>query len=356
MDVYGGVTIENVPAPVGTLVQAINPRGDTVGCFTVTDTGIYGDMPVYAEDATATPPIPGMRDGELVTFRVNGAQARVIPAIYWREGAVLETTVDAGRVEGQSITLTPDWNFFSLAVESAAPLAGQVLGTINGRYDRVVAEEGAYLPNREPIYNTLKELHCGPAYLLRVTGGTTANLLVEGRPCATDAPIALHSGWNWIGYPLAVSLPITAALQSIEGRYQRIINLTQSYDPTRPTFSTLKQLEPDKGYMIYMNEAATLTYPATTARELAQFTQPAAEICGGVRPTPSATMLYGTLQINGTAAPTGTKVELLTAAGEVAGCFVVEQPGLYGMVFAYGADKEATPAIPGFAEGEEITS
>ena len=354
MDVYGGVTIENVPAPVGTLVQAINPRGDTVGCFTVTDTGIYGDMPVYAEDATATPPIPGMRDGELVTFRVNGAQARVIPAIYWREGAVLETTVDAGRVEGQSITLTPDWNFFSLAVESAAPLAGQVLGTINGRYDRVVAEEGAYLPNREPIYNTLKELHCGPAYLLRVTGGTTANLLVEGRPCATDAPIALHSGWNWIGYPLAVSLPITAALQSIEGRYQRIINLTQSYDPTRPTFSTLKQLEPDKGYMIYMNEAATLTYPATTARELAQFTQPAAEICGGVRPTPSATMLYGTLQINGTAAPTGTKVELLTAAGEVAGCFVVEQPGLYGMVFAYGADKEATPAIPGFAEGEEI--
>lgn len=81
--VYGTVTIGGQPAAVGTVVEARNPRGDTVGCFEVTSTGNYGTMYVYGEDNSVVPPIPGMRTGETVLFFVGGNGATAVPILTW---------------------------------------------------------------------------------------------------------------------------------------------------------------------------------------------------------------------------------------------------------------------------------
>ena len=77
--VYGTVTINGSPASVGTVVEARNPGGDTVGCFEVSSTGNFGTMYVYGEDTTVTPPIPGMRTGETILFYVDGISAAAVP-------------------------------------------------------------------------------------------------------------------------------------------------------------------------------------------------------------------------------------------------------------------------------------
>jgi hypothetical protein len=41
-------------------------------------------MPIYGEDTSVNPPIPGMRTGETVTFRVNGAVATAVPLLVWQ--------------------------------------------------------------------------------------------------------------------------------------------------------------------------------------------------------------------------------------------------------------------------------
>ena len=79
---YGAVTVGGQPAPAGTLVEAFNPQGEIVGCFVVGTEGRYGYMRVYGEDSTASPPIPGMREAEAVTFKVNG-----VPAATGRDAA-----------------------------------------------------------------------------------------------------------------------------------------------------------------------------------------------------------------------------------------------------------------------------
>lgn len=80
---YGAVTLDGTSAPVGTVVEARSPRGDVVGCFEVTTAGNYGMMYIYGEDTTVTPPIPGMRAGETVTFYVNGSPAIASPTLIW---------------------------------------------------------------------------------------------------------------------------------------------------------------------------------------------------------------------------------------------------------------------------------
>jgi len=82
---YGSVTVDGSPASVGTVVEARNPRGDTVGCFEVSSAGSYGAMYIYGEDTSVNPPIPGMRTGEAVAFYVNGVAATATPTLVWSD-------------------------------------------------------------------------------------------------------------------------------------------------------------------------------------------------------------------------------------------------------------------------------
>jgi len=81
--VYGTVTLDTAAAPVGTVVEARSPRDDVVGCFVVSQAGNYGAMYVYGEDTSVSPPVPGMKSGEIVAFYVNGAEAMASPQLVW---------------------------------------------------------------------------------------------------------------------------------------------------------------------------------------------------------------------------------------------------------------------------------
>lgn len=82
---YGAVLANGSDAPVGTIVEAVSPRGNVVGCFEVTTAGHYGAMYIYGEDTSVNPPIPGMRDSETVTFRVDGVNAAASPPLLWHD-------------------------------------------------------------------------------------------------------------------------------------------------------------------------------------------------------------------------------------------------------------------------------
>ena len=81
--VYGTVTLDSAAAPVGTVVEARSPRDNVVGCSVVETAGNYGAMYVYGEDISVSPPVPGMRSGEIIAFYVNGAEATANPELVW---------------------------------------------------------------------------------------------------------------------------------------------------------------------------------------------------------------------------------------------------------------------------------
>ena len=338
-DSYGAVRITGANAPAGSVVQALNPRGDTVGCFTVTDDGQYGFMRIYGEDTTANPAIPGMRAGEMVSFKINGALAAASPLLYWQNDQVPHNVdLNGGNISGQSILLKPGWNLISFNVEPPAPIIASVMQSISGRYDRVLGENGIYSPTLPDQFNTLKEMHAWMGYYVRVTGTTSVSVQLDGIQMACDKPIPLHAGWNWIGGPCQIT-DIVTALQSIQGQYLRVLSLDKAYDVALPAYSTLKQLQDREGYLIYATQNTTLTYPAGAPTAQALEADEPLDRCTATVRTPESTLIYGEVNINGRPAPAGARVEVITPRGEVAGCYVIKEAGMLNLTHVYGSSE-----------------
>ena len=358
---YRNVTIEGAPAPVGTIVTALNPRGDVVGCFEVTTPGLYGYMRVYGEDAAASPSIPGMRTGEPVTFEVNGVCADTDPApVLWQDDKGYHAVdLTSPCVQEQRIPLHSGWNWFSINRTPSDSSVPAVLTSISGKYDLVLGEDGVYAPPpADPAFNTLTDILPGEGYMIRMTHAAEEPnpLLVSGPLVPANTPIPLHSGWNWLGYLPESAQDISHALNSIAGKFDLVLGETGTYapPPANPAFNTLSHLEPGRGYLIRMTQAATLVYPATAAAgQVAPAMQPA-QICD-VSITPYFTHYYDDITIGGLSAPAGAVVEALSPRGDVVGCFEVTTPGLYGYMRVYGEDAAASPPIPGMRVGEEVT-
>ena len=66
---YGDVRQNGVPAPAGTLVEALDSSGQVVGCVAVDQDGRFGLMAVYGRDGEAG--IPGYQAGEILRLRVG---------------------------------------------------------------------------------------------------------------------------------------------------------------------------------------------------------------------------------------------------------------------------------------------
>jgi hypothetical protein len=346
-NLYGSVVLDGAPGPIGAVVQAFNPRGDLVGCAVMDTAGQYGLMPIYGEDTTVNPAMPGMRTGEMPSFRVNGFQAASTPTFYWADDKASHmVNLETGPMTGQLIMLAPSqWTMMSFRVRPPTPAVTAVMKQIEGKYDRVLGETGIYDPALPDVYTTLKEMRPALGYWTHISSTATANLLVEGLAISVTTPIILHTGWNWIGYLPTAQLAVTTALESIAGKYLLVTNGRQTFDPALPAYSTLKQMTPGEGYLIRMTEAASLVYPAGGGAASESDLGPPEDVCSDAAVSPYFTMLYGTAWVNGLPALPGTKIELLTPEGEVAGCFTVRQSGQYGFVHVYGEDDIGTPGF-----------
>ncbi len=160
----------------------------------------------------------------------------------------------------QSITLSGGWTLLSFNRLTASAAVTEVMASVQGSYDRILGEAGTYDVTIPPSFNTLKEMQPGKAYWVHTT--SSAELSILGVPQAPDTSIDLHEGWNWVGYLPEASMPVTQALASLDGLYARVIGDDGTFDASIPaSFNTLKTMEPGKGYLIYMTQAATLTYP-----------------------------------------------------------------------------------------------
>ena len=89
--VYGQVRLNGQPAPPGTVVEAITPRGEVAGCFEVHTAGYFGVVQVYGADETGG--IPGFKAGEPITWRVNGVPAVAEPRVTWQDDKTLHEVI-----------------------------------------------------------------------------------------------------------------------------------------------------------------------------------------------------------------------------------------------------------------------
>jgi hypothetical protein len=325
----GDAFLAGAAAPGNSVVEAFTPAGVKVGCFKVTTTGKYGYMRVYGAEGA----VPGMAAGEPVQLKINGIAAQPTPyPVIWQNDKLTHAV--------------------NLAAPDVVPVE-TFLDAIKNQVARLQSETGTYLPPpADPRFNTLTTVAAGQGYLLYTTSG--AALPVIGDRVSADTPLALHSGWNWLGYLPTCELPVATALAGIAGKYDLLNGEAGAYrpPPADPRLNNFSTMAPGKGYMIHMTAATTLTYPAAgcgAAAGTEPAVAPAPPACPAVA-TGVFTHYYGATTGGDQPAPAGAVLLAYSPRGEVVGCAQVQEGGLYPYLRVYGADGD----LPGLQPGETV--
>jgi RHS repeat-associated protein len=207
-----------------------------------------------------------IRDGKAIkyVFAGNRRIARI-------EGKV----AGSAKQTKQVLAFQPGWNFFSLAVEPEDSAVANVLEPIEGKFTGVWAYDSlgkgykGYVPSRG--VDELGALSPQMGHVINVTDH--AALEVSGTK-KTDA-LNMEPGWNLIGCPADVSLPVEEALASIGEKfvfvwsYETMSMKWKLYDPARPVFlNDLEEMKPGKAYWVKMNTQGQVAYLATSQRKV----------------------------------------------------------------------------------------
>ena len=286
----------------------------------------------------------------------------------------------------RDLRLYEDWNLVAAPVQTDDDDVQVVQRGIAGDYTAILGyEEGIvpYYPDR-PQDSTLTAVEPGRGYWVRITStepltGTLyeeplATWRMAGEELAVDQDLPLAAGWNLTSYLPQASLPVTAALQSIDGAYAAVLGFERtglSYYPdlsVESGYNTLQQMKPAAGYWIHATGAITLHYPPGT--DTPEWSAPTltdtiayshrldairlAEEAAGVRPTYTWLNLYGRAYLaDHSLAPVGTTVTAL-ANGVACGATVITDEGRFGLLACYG-DDQSTPEVDGARAGDAIT-
>ncbi len=169
------------------------------------------------------------------------------------------------------LPLVPGWNLVSVCLSPSSTAVGDVLSSIDGKYDLAYAYDASDAANPWKKYdpavpapaNGLTEIDETMGLWIRAT--EAVKLTVSGsRPSSTS--ISLYSGWNLVGYPCEVVQPISEALASIEGSYELVYAYDAAdvgdpwkiYSVEAPAiFSDLTTMEPTTGYWIRVSQDCT---------------------------------------------------------------------------------------------------
>ncbi len=268
--------------------------------------------------------------------------------------------------------LSPGWNLFSIDVTPPDPAITQVLSSLAGQYDLVLAFDGGpagggltFDPGN-PGASDLTTIDVTHGYWIHVTAAATQTLTLAHEPARDDVPIQLYQGWNLVSYLPDRTLVITEALESIAGAYDLVRGFdgeAKTYMPGQPQFSDLTEMEPGYAYWIKISEgqgAPVLTYPGADTPVRALSTARAApDIPRGVTsadfftPTTEWVDFYGVASLSGFSAPRNASVVAYDPDGVVAGAFTVHTPPYYGFLHVY-VDDPNTPGDEGIQDGDEV--
>jgi hypothetical protein len=173
-------------------------------------------------------------------------------------------------ISKQAISLSQGWSWISVNVANDTPsLINQFKSTI-GDTGVMLKSWNAFIQNPGWI-GTLSEIINEDMYMVNTTAEQTLSFTGNWVD-PTSAPIALLNGWNWLGYPSPVDLPVNDALANLNPQTGDQIKSQSSYSvytDGQGWIGSLETINPGNGYMYYSGNptAQTLIYPSSSATQ-----------------------------------------------------------------------------------------
>jgi hypothetical protein len=282
----GTFTVDGRPFQNGDAIGAFYLDGTQKKCagYLVWDASTYGFV-VWGDDEFTTGVKEGFANGEAYSFKVwnslTAQEATYVNITYQSgnqsfssNGLTLISAVSALTQITQNISLANGWNMISSYVIPANDTISNILTPISSN---MVIIKDSYGRSLWPGFmNNLTKWDYKNAYVTKVNAA--CNLSITGQKIIPENMpwVMNNAGWYWIPYYRTASMNTVDAIASVTANFRIIKSINgQSYWPGYMT--TLTQLEPGKGYMIYMNAADTLIYPSNPSAGRIAPSAPASE-------------------------------------------------------------------------------
>lgn len=188
---------------------------------------------------------------------------------YWRVRAVTASGASAyslarkfTTVSSQSIALQQGWNIISSYVTPSSASMESVFGAVSEQLVLVKDEDGKVFWPDAGI-NDIGSWNTARAYKVYMV--SPASLKITGvRVAPANTPITLQQGWNMFAYLQESPMPVTTAAAAIG---ENLVLLKDNFGNVfmpELGIDDIGTLNPGQGYVAYVREAASLTYPAVT--------------------------------------------------------------------------------------------
>ncbi|HRK29212.1 MAG TPA: T9SS type A sorting domain-containing protein [Chitinophagales bacterium] len=171
-----------------------------------------------------------------------------------------------GRV--QCIDLVQGWNWISFNVSGNNMSVNKVLEGLKfpTTGDIIKSQDGfAQYTAGLGWVGSLQTIENEKAYLIKIAALSDV-LCLPGEPVnAPLNPIALSPGWNWIGYTSQTEATVATALANpslvANDLIRSQVDGFAQYDGNAWSSGNLQELEPGKGYKLYVQNPLNITYP-----------------------------------------------------------------------------------------------
>ena len=158
-----------------------------------------------------------------------------------------------------ALSLASGWSWISFNVLPSDLAVETVMGGLSQLAILVNNSGQFYIPG---VVNGVGQLDILQGY--KVYMNAAGQLSVQGQAVSRTTPINLGQGWNFISYLPQTSLPAETALASVVSQLAIAKNDAGGfYIPN--VVNSLGSMGPGKGYKLYMNSGATMTYPGEEA-------------------------------------------------------------------------------------------
>ncbi|RMH58906.1 MAG: T9SS C-terminal target domain-containing protein [Bacteroidetes bacterium] len=172
----------------------------------------------------------------------------------------------------QVIDLLAGWTWISLGVEATDMATETVLRGMNPAEGSLVKGQTGFSQyvSGAGWVGSLDTLRSGALYKIQIAEAEALQFAGEPVP-ASDRPLAIAAGWNWIGYlpdasltvdeALATLAPTAAADDLLKGQFAFASHDGSGWQ------GSLQRMLPGEGYLLQAQNPGTLTYPGSAGEQ-----------------------------------------------------------------------------------------
>jgi hypothetical protein len=204
--------------------------------------------------------ITGLAAGRTYFFAVTAYNSLNLESGYSEEAAAVIQNLRTG------------WNLISAPALMSSSAIADFLAPLSGLYEKVyvyISSDSAdpwkmFDPAAPSYMNDLQSVNSGMGIWIKMK--QNAEFMLPGM-FPSGSTIPLYTGWNLISYRGNRSRPVTEALSSISGKYEKVTAYVSTdsadpwkmFDPAAPSYmNDLTVMEPGLGYWIKVRENCSL--------------------------------------------------------------------------------------------------